>query len=141
MVDLSEFGQRVLSELEELRVENVIAMLNTIAVPEGSESEVEQLKGALRELVNAGLVEMGMDQFHSRKEVVLEVEEGLSMIDRLPEIFTFSSEEKLWDLRDGNMLRDPYPIILATPEGVEQGFRILSERGYQWWRAGSTGSS
>ena len=141
MAALNEFSQRVLSELEELKVENAIAMLNTIIAPEGSESEVEQLKGALRELVNAGLVEMGIEQFHSRKEVVLEVDEGLSMIDRLPEVFTFDSEEKLWDLRDGNMLRDPYPIILATPEGVEAGFRILSERGYQWWKAGSTGSS
>lgn len=134
MADLSEFGLRVLSELEELRVENVIAMLNTIVVPTGEIGEVTQLQRALLELVKAGLVEIGMEQFHPREDVVLESDEGLKVIDDLPAIFRFDSDEKLWDLRVGDMRKDRYPIILATSEGVDEGFKILSERGYQWWR-------
>lgn len=139
MTNLGEFGQRVISELEELRVENVIAMLNTILTPMGKESEVEQLQSALRELMQLGLVEMGTEQFHPHDEGVLQNEEGLALIDGLKDVFRYDLEEKLWTLRNGDMLKERYPIILATAEGVEEGFRILSERGYQWWRTDPAG--
>lgn len=139
MSEVSEIAQRVISELEELRVENVIAMLNTILTPKGNPSEVEQLQFALRELMQAGLIEMGMERFHPHDEAVLQEGEGLALIDGLATVFRYDFEEKLWTLRDGDMLKDRYPIILATAEGVEEGFRILSERGYQWWRTDPVG--
>lgn len=140
MATLSEFGKRVLSELEELRVENVIAMMNTIVDPEGNAGEVEGLRTALLELVDADLVEMGMEQFYPHEEVVLDKVDGLKLIDGLGLVFRFDAEERLWDLRDGDMRISRYPTILATPKGVEEGFRILSERGYQWWKADSSGA-
>jgi hypothetical protein len=66
----------------------------------------------------------------------LSASESLDVIADLKSGLRFRRDERLWtDTRQsGPPFGFPFPYIVNTSPGKEIGFRILEQRGYQWWR-------
>lgn len=137
MIDMEEVKKRVLSELEEAGEEEVTTLLNTVFLPTGDKIEAELVSDALGELAREGLVLVAVANTDRKTWKILEIEDSVSEINRLPEFIHFVSKRRLWtDVRD---VGPPYsmfntPLVVATEQGKSRAFEILDERGYQWWR-------
>lgn len=134
--EISEYAQRFLAELEELRSLDVHAIMNGVFAPDGTPDELEKTRLALSELLTNGLVTIGIEQWNPRKI------DHMSSVDAL----RFLSDFRTW-CRFGPSLRGegwfpaagyrhdaPYPIVSLTPAGLAAARLFLGERGYRWWK-------
>jgi hypothetical protein len=135
VVSLYEFERRILSELEEAGEEPVTGMLNTVIEGTGWQGEVSMYQKALRNLVEADLVRMTIAQPVGRSEITSK-QVSMDQIDTISSYLKFDDIAKLW--RDSRCVGPPYttpsPQIACTAKGKEEAFKILDDRGYQWWR-------
>ncbi len=133
-----ELEMRILSELEELRAENVVAMMNTVVMTKGDAGQIAEACLALEELTQSGLIRMAIDYNERKKLRSASVEESMAIIRAIPGNVHFDAGKGLWlwsSLTLPLKLYDvPIPEILVTSEGLAKARSILEERGYQWWR-------
>lgn len=136
MSTVSELEMRILSELEEAGEEDVLALLVTAMEPIGDANEIEQLCGALNNLVGADLVRMSVDRDATRRLRALTQDESLAVIAELPANLRYNREGRHWiDMRHtGPPYGSPFPYVVGTDSGIVRALEILHERGYQWWR-------
>lgn len=136
MKNLSELELRILSEIEEVGFEDIPTLMNTILNAAGGADEIESMQSAIANLMNAGLVEI---QMHSLPGGVVKLtrEQALSEVALLTSNLSFVVAEEIWT--DIRMTGPPYfaipvPEVAYTQAGLEVAVKILTERGYQWWR-------
>ncbi len=136
MTDLSETAMRVLSELEEAGEEDVPTLLNTIFTPDGVKHEAEEIENAITRLAELDLVRLSIDREAGKRLRELSREESMSAVMGLASKYTFDPAQRLWRHvdRGGPPYGDEFPYVVATESGRELAFKILDERGYQWWR-------
>jgi hypothetical protein len=133
---LSELEMRILSELEEAGGEEVPSLLNTVFVPTGDVRELQELQETLKSLLGARLIDIAILS-HPMGRVTLPVGSALPLIDGLGQHLFFTGEGNIWTCdRTYNPQRHKIPTaeVITTDLGDETAFKILDERGYQWWR-------
>lgn len=133
---MDEVAHRILAELEEAGEENPAAMLNTVLDPKGDQQELIAFQSALRQLVKSGLAAMSVDRDQSRRLVDATVTVSLTEIDAIPTWLRFDIQKNYWvDSRvKGPPFHQMFPLIVLTEAGRNTCAKILSQRGYQWWR-------
>ena len=129
MIATSEVEMRIAAELEEAGQENIAAMINTIIAPAGDAWEVAAMRVALDNMVRGGLATMALDPGPGKRLVPLNVEDSLALVARIESLLRFRTSDRHWTFSTGE-----HPNVIATEAGRERGFKILDERGYQWWR-------
>lgn len=135
MTKLGEYEQRVLAALEEAWQENAYSILNTIIEPLGKPEEVQLLQEALQSLVRMDYVAMGMETFHPRQDEWLSQSNSLALILTLEQWFEFDTSDLSWTLRGKAWKDSAYPAVRLTETGKDMAFKILDQRGYQWWES------
>jgi hypothetical protein len=135
MEEIGEIEQRILSELEEAWENDVCSILNTVYDPPSS-ARLTEFCNAARSLYERGLVRVtkykfGPDGYTSRE---LPESEERALLRSLEDQFGDLDEEGYWAYREpysANVIR---PQLLVTEVGHDLAFRLLDERGYQWWK-------
>ena len=136
MILVAEIEQRILSELEEAGEEDIPTLINTVTDRTGKPIELEQVRGALENLVRAGLVRLASDRDVSRRWIKLSQASSLALLVELTSRLKFR-------VGDGHWMNVPIaeaplalwqPAVVNTDEGYRRGREILEKRGYQWWR-------
>jgi hypothetical protein len=136
MPELSELEMRILSELEEAGEEDVVTMMLTVAEPTGERRDVEEMQSALESLVRLDLIRMSMDRDASGRLRDLSRTDSLEVVADLRSRLRFDSTKATWVIAQcsGPPFGDAFPYIVNTKAGKREGFEILNQRGYQWWR-------
>lgn len=134
MEEFSELQQRVLSELEEAWQLELDCMLNTIIEPVGDPRELHDYRRALIGLIQSDDVRMGLETSVLNKPGELSKSASLEMVRRLDEWLAFDAGINHWFADAGDRTKNPFPVVYLTEAGDAKAFRILDERGYQWWR-------
>lgn len=132
MFDSKELGERVLSELEEWGQENLPTLLNTCCKPEGRAEECRVLGEALAQLYASGFVRFTFSNPEMSNFVIADDSTSKKLLMSLDQHLRFEQEEGYW-----TGTADPWPEVVATPEGRRRGRDIMDARGYQWWRSKS----
>jgi hypothetical protein len=133
---LSELEMRVLSELEEAGGEEVPTLLNTVYVPTGDDHELQQLQDTLKSLLGARLIDIDILS-HPIGRVTLPIGSALPLIDGLAQHLFYTGEGYIWTFDrtyDPQRHKIPRAEVVTTDLGEKIAFKILDERGYQWWR-------
>jgi hypothetical protein len=136
MSDLTEIEQRILCTLEEAGQENVFRLINTILRPSGDDREVLELKRALKGLVERDFALMGWYGPHPNPAEKQPKEQSLAFLEGIEEWFSFDTNDNLWGLSKGTYGKIKCPAVFATRPARDVAFKILDERGYQWWEQG-----
>ena len=128
-----EMQSRVLAELEEMRFDNVFALLNTVLNPTNDLAEVIAFSDAISVLINDGYIVIGTAANSPRDEIVFASAEGLQFAAKLNSWFRFDSDRNIWTYSGGDLRRARIPFLLITERGLRRSREILTERGYRWW--------
>ena len=135
-IELSELEMRILSVLDEAGEEDVLTTLNTVSDLVGSREELENYQKSLRTLIEKALVKLDLDSMPTGP-IALTTNEVATEIDKLSRNVVFVAQGEHWtDIREKG---PPYfqillPRLVVTETGDALAFKILEERGYQWWR-------
>lgn len=133
MRELTECQQRILAELDETWEDNVFSLLNATLAPTGAETDVKEFVGAVNDLVVRDFAFLGWETFYPRNRSILDKSASINLVSKLPDLFQFHKDVRLWKLRGGDMRIDRYPIAAVTDKGHEWGRGILNRRGFRWW--------
>lgn len=133
---ISETAQRILSELEEARFEDIITLLQTVTDRTGLASELAQFLSALRELLQQSCVNITPEARFRDPYTPLERSGAEALLSQLPELVYFDKRQFYWLYRaeDGPPFTMRYPGLKPTDLGLTIAREILEARGYQWWR-------
>ena len=128
--ETEELASRVLSNLYEAGAENVSSTLNTVIEPTGSDEEPRAMAAALASLLAAELIYLTRGGVRPGRNVRVDSREAQRITSELSAVLSFNADRKLW------IWDDAVPMIelAVTEAGDEEAFRVLDERGYQWWR-------
>lgn len=130
---LTEFAQRVLTELEEVWNQDIGVLINAIQIPGSNEERLVAFERALSELVYAGYVELGMETFSPLNYDVLAKEQSVELCSNLGAWLSRNGNDP-WKVGSGDRRVGTYPAALITEAGLVEARNILRNRGYQWWR-------
>lgn len=130
MSELSELAQRIVSELEEAGFENVPSTMNTVLNLTGTTDDIDEFRGALGEIIQLGLADIGYVDVHMGKLRAVPRDEMEEVIGSLGKMMSFDAAERYWIWDRSQRVAE----IIATKAGVAKSHEILEERGYQWWR-------
>ena len=130
-----EMSQRILAELDELRFDNIFALLNTVADVRGADEELEGFCTSVAELIGKGLVVMSMEGFFPRSVERLSMSAALEACKTLREWFAYDGKSGYWDSSKGASHLIRVPNLIITAPGLALADKLLNERGYQWWRS------
>jgi len=130
MNDLSEMAQRVLSELEEAGEENISSTLNTVINPKGVPGEVDDIKAAIAELLQVGVVRLRSKGGDPERPLSLSSAEEEALVSGLDAVLSFDNAQGIWIWNTAV----PRAYLRLTDLGWKRAREVLEERGYQWWR-------
>ena len=131
---MTELEMRVLSELEEAGEEEIETMMNTVTELSGAPGEVVSLQEALKSLVTSNFILMSV-RISSNTWDDASKAQSISNIEDASSHLTFVEKTGFWtDDRAKGSSWGKMPIIVCTPKGKELAWKILDERGYQWWK-------
>jgi hypothetical protein len=135
MRKIGEIGQRILAELEETWEQNVYTVINTVyGFP--SHADLAEYCNAVRSLYEMGLVRITMDKVGWPQSRELPEEAERELLQSLEDWFSVHHDGH-WTYSGGDIKTATIPQLLVTEEGHDLAFRLLDERGYQWWKRGS----
>jgi hypothetical protein len=131
-----ELSERILATLEEAGEENIPTLMNTVVTSADVAPNVDDLQEALRELLQKRLARLATSAAPGQrlKELQQDVEEN--EIARLSDWLQYDTALRSWvDRRtSGPPYSDSYPYVKLTQAGRAASTRILSAKGYEWWR-------
>lgn len=130
MNDLSEMAQRVLCELEEAGEENISSTLNTVIDPKGVSIEVQDIKDAIAELLQVGVVRLRSKGGDPKRLLSLSSAEEEALVSGLDAVLSFDNAQGIWIWNTAV----PRAYLRLTDLGWKRAREVLEERGYQWWR-------
>ena len=134
MTDVSEIEQRILSEMEELRFDNIFSIINTVIDPTGYTVEIAEFADALRHLISQNFIDVRIEGFSPRDPELLTPHKLQELLTSFSDWFRFDSRRSLWTLKVGDLKTTRIPVIVVTPKGLLEARRLLAAQGYQWWR-------
>ena len=134
MFSSTELQQRIISELEEFREENCVAMMNTVMDIADGQEKLSVFAGAVKALVIADCVTIGMEKFSPRDIRVLTKEESLILLSSISNWCVFNSADHHWAFSGGDVNKDEIPTMYVTKSGYRMATQVLTDRGYQWWK-------
>jgi hypothetical protein len=136
MTMLPEIAQRILSELEDFREDNIFAMMNTVFEPDGTLDEVSTFADALTEIINADYATLVLERFYPRERKIQTKLNSLILVSKLRDWAVFDAPSRRWTLKDGDINRDAVPVVCLTGSGYSMATQLLHALGYQWWKSG-----
>jgi len=127
MSSLTSLQRRILVALEEAGEENFTALTNTVNKPLGLPAELRHMQDALKELLEAGLIQMAESRdVASRMWVPVPMATASVLIGALETACTWSQRENLWIWNRGPVRLQ----VLITEAGKERSREILSKEGW-----------
>ena len=127
MQALSRLQRRILALLEEAGELDLVAMINSVAIPKGHPEELEAVRTALIGLLSLGLVTLGYELLPiSADNIPLEKQAALQLLERLDCLTEWSDDIMYWQINP----RMPLYNIVVTDSGYETAKRILEEDGW-----------
>ncbi len=127
---LSELAQRILAVLEEAGEENVSSTLNTVLAVHGGAQEIVNFREAIVLLLSDGLADLVVRSGSSGDFHVLSRQESIVELSAFEQTMDFDTSEGIWVWDK----RKPRAYVRLTDKGQQESERILTDRGYQWWR-------
>ncbi len=136
MKRFSELEMRILCELEETGEETPSCILNTVATPTGQDKELADYLEALTKLIQLGMVGMAFERDRSSKLAAGTTAHALTTVGLLASSLRFDGSRRIWvdNRRVGPPFEELFPYIIDTEAGRRAARKVLTERGYQWWR-------
>lgn len=128
MRSLSELEMRILSELEEFGRENIPTLINTVTEPTNEDGARVEFGAALLSLLEARLINVAAGGSANSPEDSLSKDDASMVLTNIDDYLAFDASRGVWTGR-----ARPWPEIVATSTGREQAWKLLDERGYQWW--------
>lgn len=141
-IDIGEINLRILGEFDDTDMYDVYGLMNTVILPpSGSVSDLASFCAGLAKLVAKGVVVLGFEIKPFVPETVLNRDESLDLVARLPDWFKFDREKKIWTRSSGAFRVDPTPFVMLTELGKDEALDIRRRYPFRWWnRAGSAGA-
>lgn len=133
MIEDQELTQRILAEVHEAGFEDLHAILNTVLLATGSPGEVSALARSLRSILQGKLGYLALERMKPQELENLTDPQAEELISNLDNWFRFDQEENYWTLGNGDFLKDRYPVLFLTREGIAKAREILEHRGSAWW--------
>lgn len=133
MTTTTELANRVLATLEEARTDNVVALLNTIAMPRDDPKDIANFAAALAGLLQIGQVAIGTEEFSPRNEILLDRSQAKLLIEQFGSMFGFDTGRRKWTVASGDIHRQRLPFVRLTSSGLAEAEKLLAARGYSWW--------
>lgn len=139
MTPNDEFRERILATLEEAGEENIPTLMNTLAGSPDATWNVRVVQGILSDLLHDGLVTLAAQAAYGQRLTDLQLDAAKDEIVHIADWLHYDSARGYWlDGRiTGRPYSDSYPNVRLTAAGRRESVRILSERGYEWWRSRS----
>lgn len=128
--EVAELASRILANLYEAGSENVSSTLNTILHPVGSKEEPNAMAAAAASLLAADLIYLTRAVDHPGRGIRIVGDEAQAFTSDFAASMNFNSERRIWTWVEAI----PMVELVLTEAGNEEAYRILDERGHQWWR-------
>jgi hypothetical protein len=138
MIEHKELEQRILAELEEAGEETVGTLINTVTQSAGAPAELNSCFAAIGSLIDRDFVRMSNSRGADRRLEPLPQQDSLVVLDSLALKFKYDPVKGYWQdnsIIAGEPLREYPPEVILTKTGRAASVAVLTERGYQWWRA------
>jgi hypothetical protein len=133
MLAKSEMKERLLSVLEESRLDNVFSLLNSVLTPTGQLFETAILRDAIVELVRERAVSIGTENYYPREEKIFDDPAAAAAASAIDSQFRFDASRQVWTLARGELRTARIPFLKLTDGGLLLARKILTARGYRWW--------
>ena len=127
--ETAEIEDRLLSELHESGEEELVTLLNTVFDCTGEVSERTAFCLAMISLIETGAIAVARES-EGRPLKEMPRSRSIEQVKLAISALMFDIGERYWI--DPQMTFDVYAVVSSA--GSERAHRILSERGYQWWR-------
>ena len=115
---------KIFVELEELRVQDLISLLNTVIVPTGSKEDLELYGDVLAGLVRDGCLSIGYDH-KDRINEDLNKEKAIEFLTTLGDIASFDANSNYWKLTDREVKTDDRLAVILTDKGLQKAIDVL----------------
>lgn len=124
MDGLKRLGFKIFVELEELHVQNIFSLLNTVIEPTGNVQELHDYRDVLIDWASNGYIVIGVDD-KDRADEDLNAGQTVEFLGRLEELFRFDEEGAHWTLRDGDVRTTELPAVILTDKGLQKAIEVL----------------
>lgn len=135
MQGLTERQQRILSELEEFREQDIVPLMNVAFDRLGTQAELAAFGSSIRDLLTKDVIQVSIQTLYPGSDRLLDAVEANALLENLSKWIEFGKYGKYWHYVDLNSVPHQRPNIIPTALGLRMSETILGERGYQWWRS------
>ncbi len=136
MLQLTEHELRLLSELEEFHERDIVPLINLAIERTSPDSELSAMRSSLMRLLDAGLITVELQTFPADGQNRNKKLDARAVLTDLDEWLAYGRFGDYWHYRNLDDVPHVRPNIVPTPKGLAEARRVLSTRGYQWWRPG-----
>lgn len=122
----TEIQRLVLTILEEAKNENIATLINTVSKNSGRQSEIQEMKPALTDLLEWGLISIVSYSKDAQQWSPLNEADSVSFLLSIDTYLTWSDEKRAWVIQGEDNLLE----IALTEVGVKEADQILKKEGY-----------
>lgn len=115
---------RIFVELEELRVQNIYSLMNTVFNSKGDMQDLYTYRDALAEFADKGYIVIGVDD-KDRAHEDLNSEQTIEFLSHLDELFRYDENTSYWTMRDGDPRTTELPAVILTDKGLQKAIDVL----------------
>lgn len=137
-IDIREMKLRILGEFDDTDLYDVFAVINAVTKPSRSMAGLTAFCAAVMELVANEVIVLGYEIRAFAPETVLNRDDSLDLVARLPDWFKLDQEKNIWTRSKGAFRVDPTPIMMLTDAGKEQALDIRKRYAFRWWEKTSS---